>query len=186
MKRIIWIYGLISAAIAALNLAWVTIAFKDEAKTGAIDFGGLEWLGWVTLILAYLVIYFAQASYRDNYSGGTITYGKAFKIGLFITLLSAAVYALVWVFIVWNVFPNFMETFSAMQIEKMKASGKSAEDIAKTTREFSTYIELYKNPFFVWGFTFLTEPLPVGLAATLISSFIVKLKKGKPQTAVRA
>jgi len=37
------------------------------------------------------MVFFGIRSYRDNVGGGTITFGKAFTVGILITLLSCAI-----------------------------------------------------------------------------------------------
>ena len=57
----------------------------------------------------------------------------------------------------------------------MKAKGDSAQAIEAATKEMARFKELYKNPFFNVGMTFV-EVFPVGLIVTLISAAILRRK----------
>ena len=39
------------------------------------------------MVLAFLMVFFGVRSYRDNVAGGHVTFGRAFKVGLLITLV---------------------------------------------------------------------------------------------------
>jgi len=85
MKKIVLIFGLISGAIAALMM-FVTIPLM-----GRIPFEYLTVLGYTTFVVCFLMVFFGIRSYRDNVAGGTITFGRAFKVGILITLLSCGI-----------------------------------------------------------------------------------------------
>ena len=135
-------------------------------------------IGYATMILAFVLIYFAQVRYRENIGGGIITYGQAFKVGILVAIISSLCYVITWMFISHFFMPDFMEKYTAHEIQKLQASGMSAEQLAAKTKEMNQMAEMYKNPFFKAGLTFL-EIFPVGLLVTIISSFIVRIKNRK-------
>jgi hypothetical protein len=68
-----------------------------------------------------------------------------------------------------------MDKYAAAMITKAKASGISADELAKKTADMAQMKEWYKNPLFVVLMTYV-EILPVALVVTLITSLILKRK----------
>lgn len=169
MKKTILVYGLISGAIAAvLMFGTVTLANKTSEHS--------EIVGYAGIILSFTLVFFGIKSYRDRIGNGSVTFGKAFTIGILIALISSACYVIAWLIVYYNFYPDFMDNYAAHAIEKLKASGASEEKIEATMKQMDQYKEMYKNPVMVAALTFM-EPLPVGLIITLISSFVLKRKK---------
>ena len=38
-------------------------------------------VGYTSMVLAFLMVFFGVRSYRDNVAGGHVTFGRAFKVG---------------------------------------------------------------------------------------------------------
>ena len=168
MTRTVLIFGLISGGILAAIMA-ITMPLY---LTGHLDSEHSEVVGYTSMILAFLLTFFGIRSYREN-NGGTITFGKAFKIGLLITLIASAMYVITWEIIYYGFFPNFADSYAAHAIEKARASGASAAAIEKTRQKMAQFKEWYKNPLINIGMTFI-EVFPVGLIMTLVSAGILR------------
>ena len=41
-------------------------------------------IGYTTMVIAFLLIFFGVRSYRDNVAGGTVRFGRAFAVGALI------------------------------------------------------------------------------------------------------
>src|SRR5262249_17654849 len=102
MKKTILIFGLISGALAALMMS-ITIPFQDKI---GLDHSYV--IGYTTIVLAMLFTFFGIRSYRDNIGKGQITFGKAFAIGICITIISCLFYVATWEVIYYNFMPDFM------------------------------------------------------------------------------
>ena len=172
MKKIVITFGLISAALMSLFM-FSMMAFIDKIgmDTGVI-------LGYTSMILAFMLVFFGIRSYRDNVAGGSLTFGRAFAVGILITLISCICYVIAWEIVYFNFMPDFLDKYSAYMVEKARASGATAEAIQKQVEEMQQFKKLYSNPFINFAFTF-TEPFPVGLVITLISSLILRTKKSR-------
>jgi hypothetical protein len=109
-----------------------------------------------------------------------ISFGKAFKVGFFMTLIASTIYVIVWLIEEHYFFPDFIDKYTAHELSKLQASGISAEKLASKTKELVDAKEMYKNPALKILFTY-TEILPVGLVVTLISALILKRKTAKEQ-----
>ena len=134
-----------------------------------------------TLVLAGLLVYLGIRSYRDNFSGGKLTFAHGFAVGILITLLSNCIYVASWEFIYHQFMPDFAETYSAQMVGHAKASGVSQQKIDETVRQAEDFRRNYHNPIYVIGMTFM-EPFPVFLLITLISAAVLRRKTRVPAT----
>ena len=170
MRKTVLTFGLIAGAVLSVMML-LTLPFLDR-----IGFDKGEIIGYTTMVLAFLMVYFGVRSYRDNLAGGTIKFGRAFVVGLMITLVASACYVATWQLIYYKVAPDFTDKYVAYAVEKAKKSGASEPQIAAQKKEMSEMMDLYKNPLINIGVTFL-EPLPVGLLFTLASAFALSRKR---------
>jgi hypothetical protein len=175
MKKNIFTYGLISGLIISALMA---VNLSMSSKSG--DFDNSILVGYASMIIAFSLIFVGIKNFRDKYNGGVISFGKAFKVGFLITLIASTVYVLVWLFEEHFFFPDFMEKYTAYEMNKLQASGISATKLASEIKELEQAKEMYNNPAIKILMTY-AEILPVGLVVTLISSLILK-KKEQPKT----
>ena len=169
MKKTILIFGLISGVISSLMMV-TTVPFAHR-----IGFGKALVVGYTTIVLAFLLVFFGIRSYRDNVGNGQITFAKAFAVGISITLISCIFYVVTWEIIYFNFMHNFMDEYGAHIVEKLKASGASAAAVQAKVQEMSKFKEQYENPLFNAAMTFI-EPFPVGLVITLLSAAVLRRK----------
>jgi hypothetical protein len=169
MKKTIITFGLISGAISTIMMV-ATMLFADRI---GMDRGYV--VGYTSIVLSFLLVYFGIRSYRDHEGNGRITFSKAFTVGICITLISCVCYVIAWEILYYNFMPDFLDKWSAHAIEKARAAGASAAVIQAKLEEFKRYRELYANPLTNAAMTFI-EPFPVGLVITLISAAILRKK----------
>ncbi|MBK8587444.1 MAG: DUF4199 domain-containing protein [Bacteroidetes bacterium] len=81
---------------------------------------------------------------RDKYNNGVITFGKAFRTGLYIVLIASTIYVLAWLVDYFFFIPDFMDKYAAHMVDELKASGASAAEIEKQTTEMAEFGEMYK------------------------------------------
>jgi hypothetical protein len=170
MKRIVLVFGLISGALMAVFM-FATMPFLDK-----IGFDRGYIVGYTGMVLAFMLIFFGIRSYRENVGGGTITFGRAFAVGILIAVISSICYVIAWQILYHTIMPDFFEKFSAHVIEKARASGATPEAIQAKVQEMEQAKRLYSNPVLHVAFTFL-EPFPVGLIITVISAAILRKKR---------
>ena len=171
MKRIVWTFGLIAGGVMAVVMC-ITIPFADRIGDNG------EIIGYTTMILAFLMVYFGIRSYRDTVTAGVIGFGRAFKVGILITLVASACYVATWEVIYYAIAPDFAEKFAAHAVEKARASGGTAAEIEKRERDMAKFVEEYKNPVINVGMTLL-EVFPVGAVVVLVSAGILSRKKSE-------
>jgi hypothetical protein len=174
MKKIIIVCGLIAGFIVtALMLAEMTKCISDP------NFEGSMLLGYTTMLVAFSFIFVGIKNYRDKHSDGIISFGKALKIGLLITLVASTIYVVVWMIDYYYFIPDFYEKYSAHIIRDMQKAGASAAAIQKQIAQNKSDGQMYRNPLFCAMFTYL-EILPVGIIVSLIAALILKRKPGTP------
>ncbi|HEX2719250.1 MAG TPA: DUF4199 domain-containing protein [Gemmatimonadaceae bacterium] len=171
MKRIVLIYGLIAGAILSATFL-ITLPFHD-----AIGFDHAMVVGYTSMVLAFLLIYFGVRSYRDNVLGGTIRFGRALGTGLLIAAVAGMCYVAMWQVVYYNFIPDYLDKYQAHVLEKARAEGATEEAIARQRAEMEDFARMYQNPAVNAAVTFL-EPLPVSLLMALISAGVLSRRRG--------
>ena len=113
---------------------------------------------------------------RDNVAGGSVTFGRAFLVGILITLVTSTCYVATWELIYFKITPDFSDKYAAYAMDKAKKAGASPEKIAAQQKEFEEFKQMYQNPLINSAITFL-EPLPVGIVFTLVSAILLSRKR---------
>ena len=146
-----------------------------------------EILGYSSMVLSFLLVFFGIRSYRDTVAGGAIGFVKAFQVGILITLVTCAMYVIAWEIAYFNFFPDILDHYSARVLAEMRATGASEAAIQETTASLAKLAKNYRNPLFNSAVTFM-EAFPVGLIMTLLSAAILRRKppQGAPASAVPA
>ena len=179
MKKTVWTFGLISGGILSVMMLAV-VPFQD-----AIGFDRGEVIGYASMVLSFLLVFFGIRSYRDNVGGGTVNFGRAFVLGALITVVASVCYVATWEVIYFKLWPGFSQKYAAYTIDKVKASGASQAVIDQKVAEMRKFAEMYQNPVFNAAITFL-EPLPVGLVIALVSAGILRRKRKGPESPLAA
>jgi hypothetical protein len=178
MKKIVITFGLISGAISSAMM-FASLPLMDR---GIINFKNGEILGYTSMFLSFLLIFFGIRADRERTGGGTITFGRAFTVGILITVLSCLCYVASWEIIYFKLAPDFAEKYAAYSIEKARASGATEAAIEATRKQMADFKKLYDNPFINAAITFV-EPFPIGLIMTVISAAILRKKPAIPVNA---
>ena len=174
MKKTVLVFGLISGALMAIFMTGTMIYVRNVG----FDRGMI--LGYAGMVLAFLLIFFGIRSYRENIGGGRISFPRAFSVGILIMLISSACYVVAWEVVYFNLMHDsmheFIEKYGLHEVDKVRQSGASEQEIQAKLREMKWMRDHYDNVFFNAALTLL-EPLPPGLIMTLISAAILRKKK---------
>ena len=168
MKKVVLTFGLIAGGIFVAMMV-TTMPFVDQ-----IGFKNGEIIGYTTLVVAFVFVFFGIRSYRENVGNGYITFGRAFKVGILITVIASLCYVISWQIVYYGFVPDFGEKYSQYLVEKSRAEGASPEQIANEVAKMERFWAIYKNPVYNFLITFFVEPFPMGLLITLISSAILR------------
>jgi hypothetical protein len=173
MKKVVITFGLIGGVlISAMMLG--TIPFEDKI---GFDHGAI--VGYTTMVASFLLVYFGIRSYRNNVVAGRITFGRAFAVGILITLITCMFYVVTWQVMYFYLMPDFMTKYGGHEVEKLRASGASEAAIQAKLVENQKVKAIEDNPLTNAAMTFL-EPFPVGLLITLISAGVLRRKEPLP------
>lgn len=177
MKRIVLTFGLISGAVlSALMLA--TLPFHD-----GMDLDTAMALGYTTMLLAGLMVWFGVRRYRDTVAGGTMSFGRGFLVGLLITLVSSACYTATWEVVYFGGFaPDYMARYQEKALAEERANGATEAELAAKRAEMAKWAARYENPAINAAITF-SEPLPVALLVALVSAATLRRRRGAGQGA---
>ena len=171
MKKTVIVFGLIAGLIVSSFMLFSMTRLADNP-----DMDHSMWIGYTSMIIAFSFVFVGIRNYRDKYNEGTISFGKAFKTGFFISLIASTMYVVVWLIYYYNFAPDFMDKYSSHVIESMKKEGAPAAEIDAQVAEMAMFKEWYKSPVMVVLLTYV-EILPVGLIITLISALILKRRE---------
>jgi hypothetical protein len=167
MRKIVLTFGLLSGAVSTVMM-FATIPFMER-----IGFDRGMVIGYTSIVIAMLFVYFGIRSYRDNVLGGAITFGSAFKAGLLITLVSCFCYVAAWLVLYYQFIPDFGQRYAAYLVDGARAAGRSQNEIDAMVKQGDDLVKLLDNPLTNAAVTF-TEPFPVGLLVTLISAAVLR------------
>ncbi len=163
MKRNVWIYGGVLGSILCINMIWmVQLMFANP------DFRGNEILGYAAMVLVFSLVFFGIKNYRQKLPDQKITFGRAFRMGLYITLVASTMYVVVWLFYYYLFVPDFLDQYIPIALNQVDPA-----DLPAKTQQMEQFREMYKNPLFVILITF-SEVLPVGLLVTLVSALVLR------------
>lgn len=170
MQRIVLIFGLIAGLIVSTFMV-CSISYCYSTN----NFDGSLVVGYAAMLLAFSMVFVGIKNYRDKYNNGSISFGKAFKVGLYISLVASTIYVLVWLVDYYVFVPDFMEKYTTHVIDEARKSGASAAEIQEQIKTMEESSKFYETPIGVILLTYM-EILPVGLIVTLISALILKRK----------
>ena len=175
MQKVVLTFGIIAGIVN--TILWFAFSSIWIDKDGKMDFEMGETLGYLSMLVALSMIFFGVRSYRDKQLGGVISFGKAFQVGLLITLVASVIYVAGWM-IYYNtseIAQTFPEQYLNYMMENLRKEGKPEVEIQQQVAQMQQGMELYKNPLVMIGMSFV-EIIPVGLLISLVSALILKRK----------
>ncbi len=169
-------YGSIAGIIMAVIFFLPFVIFKGQDLYNFFLVG--EIIGYSTMILSLLFVFFGIRSYRDVELGGVITFGKAFATGLLITLVASIIFGLFTVLLYTVISPNLGNEMIEFYKRSITESGQPQQIIDKQIAEMESNRSLYNNATFN-GFLMFATVFIIGAVVALISSFVLKRKSSK-------
>ncbi|HET9426570.1 MAG TPA: DUF4199 domain-containing protein [Gemmatimonadaceae bacterium] len=163
MKKTVLTFGVISGLIVSGMLV-ITMPFHEQ-----IGWDRAEVIGYASMLAAFLLIYFGVRSYRDNMAGGSVTLGRAFKVGALIALVSAVMYTATWQVLYFGFDSDFAEVYAEHQMDEAREKGATQAELDRKAAEMKRFAEMYQNPVINAGIT-LMEALPLGLVVAFLSA----------------
>jgi len=140
-----------------------------------VDYDYGEVIGYTTIILSLLFVFFGIRYYRDNENNGQLSIGQALGIGMLIALFSALGVAIMdFIYTTW-INPNFSADYLEYSINKMQESGLSEEEFKIKSSELKEQMDAYGSPWIMAAMMFVTVSV-LGFIISLISGLILQRK----------
>ncbi|MGB2866903.1 MAG: DUF4199 domain-containing protein [Bacteroidota bacterium] len=174
MKSFVFKFGFISGAISAALMFLTFVLLR-----GPWLFENGQFVGYGGMVLSFAIIFVGVRSYREQTGEGSVSFGKAFQVGLLMALISCCCYTVAWLFINHFLYPNFADDYTQHEMNRLRQSGAAEAVLQQKMKMMEEYKSLTANPFMNALITF-TEPLPVGFIVALISAAILRKKPAKP------
>jgi hypothetical protein len=170
MKRTILKYGLLSGVLSS-GMMLGTIPFLDDLMSTRGEI-----YGYSAIVLVALLTFFGVRSYREGPGEGRLSFGRAFAVGILITLISSVFYVATWELLYFKLMPSLGDKLQACMIEKAKTSSGPPEKVAAAVRQAEGFRAMYDKPLVNAAMTF-AEPFPIGLVVTALSAAILRRKE---------
>ncbi|MCB0696886.1 MAG: DUF4199 domain-containing protein [Chitinophagaceae bacterium] len=180
MKKIVLTFGSISGIITGgMLLLTGPSMFDMDNSNGAL-------IGYTTMVIALSTIFIGIKMYRDKYLGGAIKFGRAFLLGIYISLLGSFIYAAGWelTLAVNDLDPMmFMQKYAEGEARKLAGAGMSEAEIAEKSTAMLEQWQWYANPILRFLWTMIFEMFFVGVVISLICAGILRKKEALPAQA---
>ena len=168
MKSHVLKWGLISSLFMFITPLLTFFAFGEEEN---YDLG--EIIGWTLISLALVFIVLGIRSYRAENSGA-ITFGKALKLGLLISLFPAVAFVVYnWMYINY-LDPDFTEKYYTHKMDQAKDE-MSAENYVLYAKKMEAEKEMFTSPVMQAIVYFFTIYI-LGFMVSIISAWLMKRK----------
>ena len=168
-------YGLFGVTLMVIILVIVFLIFRNDHNWDV-----QEVIGYVTIVLSLLFVYFGIRHWRDNYNGSRLSFGEGFKLGTLITLFPSIAFGLFTLLQGSVLDPDFNEKYYAHYVKKVKASTPPGQ-LQETLQKLESEKEMFASPFMQFAIMFLTVFL-IGIVITVISSLILQRSSRKEKT----
>ena len=174
MLRIILIYGVIGGFIVAVPMfvSMLTTEPGEISENAAL-------VGYLSMLLAFTMVFVGIKHYRDNVLGGVIRFLPALGIGLGISAVASLFWVVGWEIILATGF-DFGGAYTQSLVAAAEARGATAAEIEQIKTETAEFMSMYANPLFRLPITFV-EMFPIGVLISLVSAALLRNSRFLPR-----
>lgn len=158
------------AFLTAMILFFISLYFF-----GDMDYGTQEVLGYLSIILSLLFIFPGIRHFRDKENNGSISFGKAFLIGLLIAVFAGIGFAFIDYLFTSVINPDFLQEYMAHQLAELEKTLPS-EEFETQKAMLQQQMDAYGSSGFMAFIMFATVVL-IGVVISLVSALILQRKK---------
>lgn len=169
MKKIILVYGSICGAVIISSML---IGMWAGAGNGS---GVPQWVGYLIMLVAMVMIFVGIKRYRDQQFGGVIRFWPAFGLGLAISFVASIIYVLGWEISLYLGDYSFIEEYVANSIKAKQEAGITGAELEAYLAKMQAIKLQYAKLFFRLPMTFV-EIFPVGFLVSLLSAAILRFE----------
>jgi hypothetical protein len=176
-------YGIIGALIVG-TLFWAgTLTWAEDGEHNMSE-GGVV-VGYITQVVALIVVFLGIKAHRDNALGGVIKFVPALGVGLAISAIASLGWVFAWEIVLATTGFDFGEVMKTQMVAQAQAEGKTAAEIAKVATDADNFAQMYRNPVVRMPISFI-EMFPAGVLVSLISAAILRNSRFLPARGVAA
>ncbi|WP_299313123.1 DUF4199 domain-containing protein [uncultured Aquimarina sp.] len=168
MKNTVLRYGVYGAI--TISILFILALFLGKN----LSYGLQEVIGYTTMVVSLIFVFFGIKHYRDKENSGVISFGKALVIGVLISLFSAIAFGLLDVIYIKYINPDFTTEYYTRMVEQISSSVPEAEFKIKLA-ELEAQKEMFSSP--LMNFLLMSATvLIIGFIISLISGLILQRK----------
>jgi uncharacterized protein DUF4199 len=166
VPKIVLIYGLIAGLIVAVPMVASMLTLRAAPDNAAL-------IGYSTMLVALTAVFLGIKHYRDKVLGGAVKVVPAFLVGLGISAVASAIYAVGWELSIALTGFDFGAASTAAMLDAARAQGASAEELARVTEQAAAFARMYANPLYRLPITFV-EMFPIGVVISALSAALLR------------
>lgn len=176
MLRIVLIYGVIGGIIVAVPMLYGTLTLTEDTvpENAAV-------YGYLSMLLAFTMVFVGIKHYRDKVLGGVIGFLPALGVGLGISAVASLFWVVGWELTLASGF-DFGSAYTDSVVAAAQARGAPAAEIEQIRAETAEFLSMYANPLFRLPITFV-EMFPIGALISLISAALLRNSRFLPARA---
>lgn len=173
MSRIILFFGIAAGLIVAVPMC-LLVANSEPGSAGQSLF-----TGYLIMLFALSLIFFAVKRLRDRELGGVIRFLPALFAGLGISAVASVIYVIGWEITLAATDFAYIDAYTTATVEAERAKGSPPAEIAEIVAQMNAY---RTNLIVRLMYTFI-EIFPVGLLVSLISAALLRNSRFLPARA---
>lgn len=176
MLRAIVIYGLLGALVVGAFMVAGSLTWAEGGQ--APPENGVV-VGYLTQLVALTAVFLGIKHHRDVALGGVIRFFPALGIGLGISAVASLGWVIGWEIVLAMSGLDFGAMMKEQMLAQAKASGASAEALAKVAADAQAFADMYKNPLIRMPISFI-EMFPAGVLVSLASAGLLRNSRFLP------
>jgi len=158
------LYGVITICLLSL-LIWALVDVVDNTVG--------EVIGYSSMVVSLLFVYFGIKHFRDKENHGVVTFAKALLIGILISLMVSLAFGILDLIYVKVINPDFMTEYYDGMLEEAQSLPKTEFEIRKA--ELQSEKEMFLNPF-IHFFIMSMMVFVIGFIISLLSALVLQRK----------
>lgn len=168
MKHTVKKFGIYSSVLLIVLFTF-SFLFED-----AMSYSTSEIYGYTSIVIALSFVYFGIKNYRDHVNNGSVSFSKALKIGLLITLFASITFGLINLVYTEFINPDFTNEYYAHSVEQYRETLPAAEFEVKLV-EIESEKDFFANPFVGFSVMAVTVFI-IGFIISLLSGLVLQRK----------
>jgi hypothetical protein len=173
MLRIILIYGTVGGLIVAVPMGVSMLTLTEDTVPENAAF-----YGYVSMLLAFTMVFVGVKHYRDKVLGGVIRFLPALAVGLGISAVASLFWVVGWEIMLATGF-DFGTAYLDSLVAAAQARAAPAAEIEQIRADTAEFLAMYANPLFRVPITFV-EMFPIGALISLFSAALLRNSRFLP------